>query len=139
VQTWRVVAARGFPATLDSVAGARRFSAEALAGSPDRLLDAVTLMVSELATNALVHAVTEFGVSVQRNGSQVRVEVSDGGGGVPEVLSPTSSEPHGRGLRIVEHLADAWGTRESPSGGKVIWFTVGPSGPRSEPPADDGS
>lgn len=114
-----------FPATLASVADARRFITDVLADSPAGLVDAVALMVSELSTNALLHALSEFEVSVRRDRGVVRVEVRDsGGGGVPELRSPTPKDPHGRGLRIVDRLADAWGTTESPSGGRSIWFTL---------------
>ena len=121
-----MTARRRFPATLDSVADARRFTLGALAGQPAELQDAVVLMVSELTTNALVHALSAFEVTIRQEGGIVRVEVSDAGGGEPELLSPGSTEPHGRGLRIVDRLADAWGAIDSPSGGKSIWFTLGP-------------
>ncbi len=55
------------------------------------------------------------------DGNQIRVEVSD-----VSTLSPTIREPSpggGRGLRLVEALADRWGVESRPDG-KVVWFEV---------------
>ena len=66
-------------------------------------------MVSELATNCVRHTVTDFTVRVERTPDEVRVDVTDTGGGTPEVRSPEPSEPSGRGLRIVRELSDSFG------------------------------
>ncbi len=86
--------------------------------------DAVNLMVSELATNALVHASSGFDVDVDRSEIAVTISVTDRGDGTPAMQSPTSSEPHGRGLRIVEALSDDWGTNASDEAGKTVWFQM---------------
>jgi anti-sigma regulatory factor (Ser/Thr protein kinase) len=106
------------------VAEARRFVGEILADLAYELRDAVTVMVSELSTNALVHASTGFDVAIERSDDAVVVSVSDLGDGRPEVQSPGSSEPHGRGLRIVEALSDEWGITTSSETGKTIWFRI---------------
>ena len=55
----------------------------------------------------------------------MRVEVADLGGGEPELLSPTTSELHGRGLQIVEELSDEWGiTERAGDRGKTVWYQV---------------
>ncbi len=87
--------------------------------------DAVVLMLSELATNAVLHASTPFDVTVAvaPDASSVRVDVNDGAGGYPVPLEPDADAPHGRGLHIVRTLADAWGIemrRGQP--GKTVWF-----------------
>lgn len=102
---------------------ARRFVARLVADLPGELRDAVRLMVSELATNALVHASSAFDVAVDRSDNAVTVSVTDRGAGTLAMQSPTSSEPHGRGLQIVEALSDAWGTSSSVDG-KTVWFTM---------------
>jgi PAS domain S-box-containing protein len=89
--------------------------------------DALVLMVSELATNAVQHAATEFEVAVRvaPDGGHVRVEVHDGAPGFPTPPEEVPDAPHGRGLRIVRALADAWGIemwRDRP--GKTVWFSL---------------
>ncbi len=108
-----------------SVGASRKFVGEAVADLPVELQEAVVLMVSELATNAIVHAVTGFEVCIDRKGSKLRVEVTDLGGGRPELRAPSSDDPHGRGLQIVKTLSDKWGIVEMTSEkGKTVWFTV---------------
>ncbi len=80
------------------------------------------LLVSELTTNALQHAVGEFEVRVRAE-PRVRVEVCDRSSlpPIPKDLAP--SDESGRGLHIVTRLATSWGTRELPEG-KVVWFEL---------------
>ena len=85
------------------------------------------LMLSELATNAVQHAATEFevGVRVAPDGHRVRVEVTDAAAGFPTPQEQIADAPHGRGLHIVRTLADAWGIemrRDRP--GKTVWFSL---------------
>ena len=114
---------RTFPNSPTSVTGARRFVLGMIRGVARDIADSVALMVSELATNSLLHAGTGFQVRVDRSTEEVRVEVIDRGGGVPAVRTPAPSETSGRGLRIVENFADNWGVRSSPPG-KAVWFTL---------------
>jgi anti-sigma regulatory factor (Ser/Thr protein kinase) len=120
-----VIARRRFEPTEESVGEGRRFVGETISDLPAELQDAVSLMVSELATNALVHASSGFDISVDRSEAAVVISITDRGAGTPAVQSPASSEPHGRGLRIVEALADSWGiTPSSPKAGKTVWFQM---------------
>jgi anti-sigma regulatory factor (Ser/Thr protein kinase) len=111
-----------------SVGEARRFTTDALAGLSGEVIDAAALMVSELATNALVHADADFEVTIDITETAVSVEVTDAGRGVPTLRWPEDSDPHGRGLHIVEQLSDRWGTRAGSDGsdgaGKSVWFTI---------------
>jgi len=117
---------QAFPNTRDAVTRARRYAVGALSGVPRETRENVGLIVSELATNCVRHAATGFTISVDRTGSAVRVEVSDTGPGRPRVKSPGPTEATGRGLRILDALADAWGvTDATPRRGKTVWFTVG--------------
>jgi anti-sigma regulatory factor (Ser/Thr protein kinase) len=116
-----------FLAADESVGAARTFVAALMVGTPDSVRDSVALMVSELATNALIHAAGGFDVSVERSDSTVSVSVSDRGEGTPVLQAPPSSEPHGRGLRIVDKLADDWGVSPLSDGdrrGKTVWFRL---------------
>ncbi len=79
-------------------------------------------MVSELATNAVVHAATTFRLSIERTDKLVRVEVLDGGGGHTHLRSPSNGDLHGRGLQLVDALSDQWGTTECGEQGKTVWF-----------------
>ena len=119
-----MTAERTFDATGDSVAGSRRFVAQEVADAPPAVREAVVLMVSELATNALVHAGGGFVVRVDRDGSAIRVTVTDDGPGTPVVRDPDEREPHGRGLRIVDQLADEWGSVRSDGRGTAVWFRI---------------
>ena len=134
---------RQFPATAGSVARARRFLLQHVPAGCDDGPDLLALMLSELATNAVQHAATEFEVTITlgepaRDGSGsvwVRVGVSDEAPGYPAPEEPAADAPHGRGLRIVESLADSWGIEvQRGRPGKTVWFTsrvAGVEGPGS--------
>jgi signal transduction histidine kinase len=91
----------------------------------DRLRDDAELLVSEVVTNALVHARTdELHLVVRRFDEGVRVEVEDGGGGpTPRRRAFSHTAVNGRGLGLVDTSAAAWGT-ERTSFGKVVWFEL---------------
>jgi len=116
---------RTFALSRRSVAASRNFIGHALADLPDELREAAVLMMSELATNAIVHAGTGFEVTIDRSPGALRVAVADLGGGEPAVQDPSSSEPHGRGLQIVTRLADDWGmTDNHDRSGKTVWYVI---------------
>lgn len=117
-------AARSFACEPDSVRSARRFTVELLDGVDAEVVGAITLMVSELATNAIAHARTGFTVSVQRTARRVRIEVQDRGRATPTLRSPTTADLSGRGLRIVEQLAQKWGSQSTKDRGNNVWFTM---------------
>lgn len=115
-----------FPAQRASVSAARQFVTDCLieAGATS-VLDEARLLISELATNAIVHAATDFSVSVHISAGRVYVEVRDGDPNllVLEHRALGLDEPGGHGLRIVGRLAGSWGTRVEEHG-KVVWFSV---------------
>jgi anti-sigma regulatory factor (Ser/Thr protein kinase) len=119
---------REFSAEVSSVPAARRFVVAVLSPSPEEVRHAAELLVSELATNAIRHVRTEFVVSIQASGGAIRVEVTDYGGGTPEMRYPGATEPTGRGLRIVDMFAVDWGVDHHRGGGKTVWFTLPPAG-----------
>jgi anti-sigma regulatory factor (Ser/Thr protein kinase) len=112
------------------VTAARRFVQEVLSDRPFELVQAAELMASELATNCVRHAQTEFELTIHTQG-QIRIEVRDAGEGRPRLLSPAEREISGRGLRIVEAMADAWGIIPV-ANGKTVWFTLPQPGVSSE-------
>lgn len=87
------------------------------------LLDASRLLVSELVTNAVLHARTDVELSVRLVPRGVRVEVSDGSSGAPVVRHYEDEAMTGRGLALVEELASTWGVDER-AGGKTVWFEI---------------
>ena len=111
----------GLPPVSASVPEARHFVARAL---PETCLaDEVSLLVSELASNAVRHARTPFQVSLACDGSTVRVEVGDGDPALPIRQDPVPEAVTGRGLLIVDALADRWGV-EPAAVGKTVWFEL---------------
>ncbi|MCM2410927.1 ATP-binding protein [Streptomyces sp. RKAG290] len=82
------------------------------------------LLLSELVTNALVHTDDGAVVAVSVAPQRLRVEVRDFVPGMPVSHVPNADDgTHGRGLVLVESLADAWGV--SPKAlGKMVWFEL---------------
>ena len=115
-----------FPGDPSSVPAARRFIGECVEQLGLGSLPLVQLLVSELATNAVVHARSSFDVTVEKlRCGGARVEVRDFGDGTPRVLDHEPMAVSGRGLEIVRSLARSWGIEERPAGiGKSTWFTV---------------
>lgn len=120
---------QSFACELASVPAARHLVAAQLGDLSAAATEAVTLMVSEIATNCVVHARTGFELLLVRAADHVRVEVTDHGTGLPTVQSPDPLEPTGRGLRIVEALATEWGVHGQRRGrGHTVWFSYGLAG-----------
>lgn len=117
---------RTFPPDVASVRAARQFVLAAIGDASADQRDLVSVMVSELAMNAVEYARTRFEVSVEVTGHRLRVEVTDSGGGTVQAQPPPpASSPHGRGLFIVDELSDDWGVSPSPgAAGKSVWFAV---------------
>ncbi|MFE6664192.1 SpoIIE family protein phosphatase [Streptomyces sp. NPDC057697] len=97
-------------------------------------VDAAVLMVSEMATNVLVHTDGDALLLARATGEhgerRLRVEVSDGSDELPHKRRPGEMASSGRGLVLMEMLADAWGV--DPQGaGKSIWFELNESGPEA--------
>jgi len=118
-----------FPAQPASVTAARRFVTDAVidAGATD-LVDDARLLVSELATNAVVHARTEFSVTVHAGSGGVHVEVQDGDDRVPAraANAPGRGDARaesGRGMQLLDAAATDWGYRQLDHG-KSVWFRL---------------
>jgi anti-sigma regulatory factor (Ser/Thr protein kinase) len=78
------------------------------------------LVLSELATNAVIHAGTPFSVGVRCDGSTVRISVQDWSSTQPIVREPDPRALSGRGLRLIAMVARAWGIDYGPDG-KTVW------------------
>jgi anti-sigma regulatory factor (Ser/Thr protein kinase) len=79
------------------------------------------LLVSELATNVVLHAHTPFALCAELTACELRVEVADGSSQPPVVMNPAPEEPGSRGMLIISSLADDWGVDPTPDG-KLVWF-----------------
>ncbi|MFE0649372.1 ATP-binding protein [Streptomyces sp. NPDC059534] len=124
------------------VARCRDFTAAALADwgwippeseeAGERVED-VLLLVSEVVTNACLHAGGPEELILRHTEGRLRVEVADASPEHPKAQLPRSpGVPGGHGLMVLDRLAGAWGTVDKPSGavGKVVWLEVGrPSRP----------
>ncbi|WP_329027098.1 MULTISPECIES: ATP-binding protein [unclassified Streptomyces] len=111
--------------TARSVTLARRRSARLVTawGHPHRAGE-VALIVSELATNALIHGSLRgrlFRVHLTVTGGAIRIEVSDPRGErLPGLREAGRDECYGRGLVIVDAVADRWGV-EPRTVGKTVF------------------
>jgi serine/threonine-protein kinase RsbW len=117
---------RTFPGRADQIARAREFTKRVLGPCP--MIDEAVLLVSELATNALEHTSTgdggQFRVTICRNGISLLIGVSDNGSAkIPEPgpLDPESET--GRGLGLVELIAERWGYCGDQHG-LTVWFEL---------------
>jgi serine/threonine-protein kinase RsbW len=115
---------RTFPHEPQSVPAARRFATAVLRGAPTEILEAVELMVSELATNCIRHTNSGFDLTIIRSGGDIRVEATDHAGGTPIMRSPQPTDPSGRGLKIIDMLSAGWGVESGADAGKTVWFTI---------------
>ena len=121
----------------ESVTDARHFAAATLRswGLAD-LADDVTLVVSELVTNALRHSLPPHPGSTSRPGiirlhlltptPYLLAGVFDSGTEAPRRREPDFIAETGRGLHIVESFSRRWGWTPVSSGGKIVWALFGP-------------
>jgi anti-sigma regulatory factor (Ser/Thr protein kinase) len=116
---------------------ARRFVAKTLdSWDQSDLRERALLAVSELVTNAFLYGEGDI-VLVVTLGVVLRVEVRDNGSGVPAQRNYSPTSTTGRGLHLVGHMADRWGTSAPASQGnggkgKAVWFEI-------DTPVPDGS
>ena len=110
------------PAAVSSVPTARHFVESILTGwGKTDLAWTATLLVSELAANAALHARGQsFTIRVTDEHGSVRLEVADGSRRLPQQRAYANDATTGRGLRLVGELAAAWGVTPQ-DGGKTVW------------------
>jgi anti-sigma regulatory factor (Ser/Thr protein kinase) len=115
----------------EAVGGVRRWLRGTLAQwGEEELLDDASVVVSELATNAIRHAESPFRVTVtrvaQESGRLVRLAVEDLSSGFPALNDAETEQVGGRGVHLVAQLASRWGV-DANTAGKMVWaeFEVG--------------
>jgi len=114
------------------VARCRGFTRQALVDwgwlpttDPDReeAAEDVLLLVSELVTNARLHAGGPLELTLHCTSERLRIEVADGSAVHPALVPSGAAAPGGHGLRVMQRLASAWGV--DPRGtGKTVWLEV---------------
>jgi anti-sigma regulatory factor (Ser/Thr protein kinase) len=114
-----------FPSVAPSAASARRFVEAATQrwGLPEEFIERALLLTSELVTNAYQHARSESRLSIRCDDDRVRIEVHDGGSGDVKVRPLDAGRADGRGLHIVDALADRWG-HYPVRHGAVVWVEL---------------
>jgi len=85
------------------------------------LSDDLELVVSELSTNAMVHAATSFKVSLHAFDETLLLEVEDGSRDGPTLVAAEVLDTQGRGLAIVNRLSRGWGVNAHTDGSKSVW------------------
>jgi anti-sigma regulatory factor (Ser/Thr protein kinase) len=114
------------PSAPRSVALVRRYAIDACTALGwGESADTVALLVSEVATNAVLHSYgSHIRVRVLDRGLRLRVEVFDGSPVLPVPRRARPAEESGRGLALVQALAVQWGADAQPDG-KTAWFEIG--------------
>ena len=89
------------------------------------LADDATVIVTELVSNAVIHAMTTSELRVSYGAGVLRIEVMDAAPHRPVMRSPGTTEEHGRGLLLVSTLSESWGVEPQPDG-KLVWAELRP-------------
>lgn len=87
------------------------------------LIEDATLVVSELVTNAVLHAKTHLVVVIDELPQWVRLAVHDNSSTLPVMGHAEPDHTSGRGMTIVDSCATAWGTDRDAQGRKSVWAT----------------
>jgi anti-sigma regulatory factor (Ser/Thr protein kinase) len=118
----------GLPPVPQSARTARRFAhATLIAWRLDARADDIDLVVSELITNALLHARSgprppdaEIRLELEQHGNVLTCRVADSSCLPPAKEDASTSAESGRGLLLVDALSTSWGWHQGP-GGKYVW------------------
>ncbi|MDQ8704615.1 ATP-binding protein [Streptomyces sp. LHD-70] len=129
------------------VGRARRWARSRLAGSgievDEPLAETLVLLISELVTNAVVHTGCPAVLRLllprlpESAPATVRVEVTDASTRPPRPRQAEGDDTNGRGLALVDGLADRWGW-QSDGAGKRIWCEVDRCEPKPKAAEDAG-
>ncbi|MFD9379869.1 SpoIIE family protein phosphatase [Streptomyces sp. NPDC059999] len=115
-----------------SVGEGRRFLRSTLlrwGNVDDQLCDTACLLASELLANAVNHSCGPVRLRLRHAGRELSVEVCDGSPVLPQARFASPDAESGRGLLLVDSLAESWGTLPTAEG-KAVWFSLPLPGPR---------
>lgn len=116
-----------FAAAPTSPARARHFVGDAaeMARLPTPVVEVLELLTSELVTNAVVHGRPPIELVVSIEARAIRVSVHDNSAAPLRPRTATAADVGGRGLALVDALAQRWRTDADRSGpGKTVWFEL---------------
>jgi hypothetical protein len=82
------------------------------------------LVVSELVTNGLRHAVSDLDLALARHGGLLRLSLREPGAGLSDTDISDVENVGGRGLALVDACSRAWGVLPTADGGKVVWAVL---------------
>jgi len=112
------------PSSMSSPQLARAFLRSTLeTWNLDGFGEVTELLATELVANVVTHVGTPMTLRVHRGPMMMRVELEDPSTAVPVVQHPDSADEHGRGVLLIDNLADAWGV-EPRTDGKTVWFEI---------------
>jgi anti-sigma regulatory factor (Ser/Thr protein kinase) len=117
---------RTLPPTAESASVARWLVNDLLRDLiDDDTRDTAALLTTELVSNAIRHTRDELVVTVRLDGDRLRVGVADSSHRRPQLVQVGSRDTSGRGLHLVEAMADRWGVDPDERGlGKTVWFEL---------------
>jgi len=128
-------ASEHLPADLRSAGEARELVRTTLDGWTDGdRIDDIVLCVSELVTNAVVHASSSPRILVHVRPAVIHVEVSDASDVLPAPRVAELNDTSGRGMSILTGFSDRWGSLRRSGGGKTVWFEVARTGSTTKQP-----
>jgi anti-sigma regulatory factor (Ser/Thr protein kinase) len=107
-------------------AGAARHSLASFCrdrGAPAELTEDAILVISELVTNAVMHARTPTLAWAEYEAGAITLAVVDGSASLPSLLAPNARRENGRGVAIVDELGATWGLIKT-SLGKIVWVNI---------------
>lgn len=107
----------------ESAGVARRFVSEQAGAVDESVGYRLSLLTSEVVTNAVLHARTALQVGLTHHHDGLMVAVGDRNLALPEQHPYSEQSNGGRGIPILEQLADDWGITTY-EGGKTVWFVV---------------
>lgn len=112
------------PESVHAAAVARGYVARACGGFAAESVETARLLVCEVVTNAIRHGAGPVRLRCSVTGRLLHVEVTDRGARLPQRRYPALLEQGGRGLYILDALADRWGVEPAAEGGKTVWFDI---------------
>lgn len=88
-------------------------------------MDDVLLVAAELLANVADHAGGTLALELRLDprGERLRIDVTDASRAEPRIFPARAGQPHHRGLRILDHIASAWGCRPHATG-KAVWAEI---------------
>lgn len=123
------VAELALPGEARSAALARRFLASTLVGWGDSVYaEDAALLLTELVTNAALHAKTDIVIEIELKPACLRLAVTDGSPRQPVVRHYSDQSTTGRGLALVTALASRWGITAHANGSKTVWVELAGTG-----------